>query len=153
MPRSRRRRDTYALMRPHTTRWRDMDVYGHLNNAVYYEYVDASVNAWLIETGALDVPHGPVIGLVVESSCRFHASLDYPGAVETGLAVARIGTSSVVYEVGLFAPGQDEAAAEARFVHVYVDRTTRRPVPLPDPFRRALCGALSRGPARGPHGS
>lgn len=127
-----------------TTRWRDNDVFGHLNNAVYYEYVDACVNAWLIETAALELPFGPVRGLVVETGCVFHESLAFPDPVETGLAVARIGTSSVTYEIGLFRPGAPEAAAEARFVHVYTDAATGRPVPLPGRLRTAL-ETLRRG--------
>ncbi len=112
-----------------------------MNNAVYYEYVDSVVNAWLIRTGALDLPDGPVIGLVVETGCVFHAGLGFPGGVDAGLRVRRIGRSSVTYEVGLFAEGAQLASAEAHFTHVCVDRVTRRPVPLPDRLRDAL-GAL-----------
>ncbi|WP_232823139.1 acyl-CoA thioesterase [Oceanibium sediminis] len=121
-----------------TTRWRDNDVYGHMNNAVYYEYVDACVNGWIIASGALEVPHGPVIGLVVETGCVFHAALGFPAPLDAGLAVAHVGTSSVRYQVGLFAPDAPTPAAEAHFVHVYVDSGTRRPVPLPADFRAAL---------------
>ncbi|NNU81421.1 acyl-CoA thioesterase [Halovulum dunhuangense] len=138
MPRPRKTRTDYAHFARHTTRWRDNDVYGHMNNAVFYELVDAAVNDWIIGSGELDIPHGPVVGLVVESACVFHESLGWPDPVDAGLRVARIGNSSVQYEVGLFRGGADHAAAEARFVHVYVDRDSRRPVSLPDPFRSAL---------------
>lgn len=120
------------------TRWRDNDVYGHMNNAVFYEYVDTCVNNWLIESGALAVPDGPVIGFVVESACVFHESIGFPDQITTGLRVSRIGTSSVQYEIGLFRGEAENTAAEARFVHVYVDRKNRRPVPLPDDLRAAL---------------
>jgi acyl-CoA thioester hydrolase len=140
MTRPRTSRADYALFESFTTRWRDNDVYAHMNNAVYYEYVDSVVNGWLIRSGALDVPDGPVIGLVVETGCVFHASLGFPGRVEAGLRVGRIGTSSVTYEIGLFAEGADFAAAEAHFTHVCVDRETRRPAPLPKGLRDALEG-------------
>ena len=122
------------------TRWRDNDAYGHMNNAVFYEYVDTAVNAWIVRSGTLDIPHGPVIGLAVASDCRFHSGLGFPDPVDAGLRVARIGGSSVRYEVGLFRGDADIAAAEAGFVHVYVDSTTRRPVDLPPGFRAALSG-------------
>lgn len=138
MPRPRAVRKDYAVFREMTTRWRDNDVYGHLNNAVYYEYVDTAVNGWIIDSGALEVPHGPVVGLVAETGCVYHAAIRYPDRIGAGLRVARLGTSSVSYEVGLFRNDDDEASAEARFVHVYVDARTHRPVPLPDPFRDAL---------------
>ncbi|MEM9228652.1 MAG: thioesterase family protein [Pseudomonadota bacterium] len=138
MPRDRAHRSAYVHFQPMTTRWRDNDVYGHMNNAVYYEYVDAAVNGWIIASDTLPVPSGPVVGLVVESHCVFHAALGFPGCIETGLKVARVGTSSVVYGVGLFEASADVAAAEARFVHVYVDAQSRRPVPLPRDFRAAL---------------
>ncbi|MXU63849.1 acyl-CoA thioesterase [Oceanomicrobium pacificus] len=135
-------RGHYVHFETMTTRWRDNDVYAHMNNATYYEYVDTAVNGWLARSGALDVPGGPVIGLVAETGCRFHAPLGFPAPVEAGLAVAHLGRSSVVYRVGLFAESVDAAAADARFVHVYVDRDTRRPVPLPDRLRDALTGLL-----------
>ena len=138
MPRPRRTRKDYVHFRTMTTRWRDNDVYGHLNNVVYYEYVDTCVNAWLIEARALEIPDGPVVGLVVETACVFHASISFPDRLSTGLAVSRVGTSSVQYEVGLFRDGEDMASAEARFIHVYVDEASRRPVPLPDRLRMAV---------------
>jgi acyl-CoA thioester hydrolase len=120
------------------TRWMDYDVYGHVNNVVYYAYFDTVVNKYLIDHGALDPAAGPVIGLVVETQCRYHASLTFPETVEAGLRVARLGTSSVRYEIALFSSGRETPAAEGHFVHVYVDRATRRPVPLPPALRAAL---------------
>ncbi|OYZ97628.1 MAG: thioesterase [Rhizobiales bacterium 17-65-6] len=120
-----------------TTRWADMDVYGHVNNVVFYSYFDTVVNEYLISKGALDFENSPVIGLVVETRCAYFASLSYPAVVQAGLRVAKLGTSSVRYEIGLF-QGSDQAAAQGHFVHVYVDRLTRRPVPLPDALKAAL---------------
>lgn len=139
MSRPRATRSDYAVFRSMTTRWRDNDVYGHMNNAVYYEYVDACVNGWLVETGALQVPDGPVVGLVVETGCVFHESLGFPAPLEAGLAVERLGRTSIIYRVGLFAVGAREAAAEARFIHVYVNSETHRPVPVPEKLRAAIC--------------
>jgi acyl-CoA thioester hydrolase len=127
LPRSRYRRFV-----PLATRWTDNDAYGHLNNVVYLSLFDSAVNAELVGAGVLDIEHGAVIGLVVETGCHFFASLAFPQALEAGLAVARIGRTSVSYEIGIFATGATETAAHGRFVHVYVDRQTRRPVPLPD---------------------
>ena len=109
----------------------DNDVYGHVNNVVYYAWFDTAVNAHLIEQGALDPEHGDTIGLVVETRCNYFAPLSFPQMVEAGIRVARRGRSSVCYEVGLFAQGAPLAAAQGHFVHVYVDRRTRRPVALP----------------------
>ncbi len=120
------------------TRWADNDVYGHVNNVVYYSWFDTAVNAHLIEQGALDIHHGPVIGLVIETQCNYFAPLAFPQTVWAGLRVAHLGTSSVRYEVGLFADGEDLAAACGHFVHVYVDRHTRRPVPLPESLKTTL---------------
>lgn len=135
---ARARRSEYAVLSVQATRWRDNDAYGHMNNAVFYEYVDTAVNAWLARAGALEVPDGPVIGLVVSSSCAFHAPLAFPRDVTAGLRLGRMGRSSVRYEVGLFDEGEDRAAAEAEFTHVYVDRASRRPVDLPESLRAAL---------------
>ena len=121
-----------------TTRWEDNDIYGHVNNVVYYSWFDTAVNRYLIHAGALDIHQGSVIGLVVETHCNYFAPLAFPQDVEAGLRVARIGGSSVRYEIGLFAPGQPLSAAAGHFVHVYVDRATRRPVELPAPLRAAL---------------
>lgn len=124
-------REAYPVFRSISTRWADNDVYGHVNNVIYYSWFDTAVNAWLIERGALDIEHGPVIGLVVETQCNYFAPLSFPQTVEAGIRVSRRGRSSVHYEVGLFAQGAPLAAAQGHFVHVYVDRTTRRPVALP----------------------
>jgi acyl-CoA thioester hydrolase len=131
-------RSAYRAFRPIGTRWSDNDVYGHVNNVVYYSWFDTAVNAYLIEQGALDIHAGSVIGLVIETQCNYFAPLAFPQTVWAGLRVAHLGSSSVRYEVGLFAEGVDTAAACGHFVHVYVDRETRRPVPLPDPLKRTL---------------
>ena len=131
-------RASYPVFRSIGTRWMDNDVYGHVNNVVYYSWFDTAVNAHLIESGALDIHAGQTIGLVVQTQCDYFASLAFPEQVEAGIRVARLGSSSVRYEVGLFAAGAPVAAAAGHFVHVYVDRVTRRPVPLPAPLRAAL---------------
>jgi len=124
------------------TRWGDNDLYGHVNNVVYFAYFDTVINRYLIEPGGLDIQAGRVIGIAVENQCRFHRSFAYPEDVEAGLAVARLGTSSVRYEIGLFAPGEDTARAEGYFVHVFVDRATMRPVAIGDTMRAALTALL-----------
>jgi acyl-CoA thioester hydrolase len=116
----------------------DNDVYGHVNNVVYYSFFDTVVNRYLIEAGALDIHNGGVIGLVVETGCQYFAPLAFPDMIDAGLRVERIGRSSVRYEVGLFRAGSEQAAAQGHFVHVYVDRDSRRPVPLPELLRQAL---------------
>ena len=121
-----------------TTRWMDNDVYGHINNVVYYSFFDTAVNGYLIERGALDIHGGEVIGLVVETHCNFFAPLQFPQFVEAGVRVARVGVSSVRYEIGLFADEVPTCAASGHFVHVYVDRQTRRPAPLPAALVQAL---------------
>lgn len=131
-------REAFPVFRSITTRWMDNDVYGHVNNVVYYSWFDTAVNAWLIEQGALDIHGGAVIGLVVETGCNYYASLAFPQTIEAGIRVARLGNSSVRYEVGLFAQGAPQAAAQGHFVHVYVDRQTRRPTPLPAALRSVL---------------
>ena len=131
-------RADYKHIAPIQTRWADNDIYGHVNNVAYYAYFDTVVNAYLIASGALDIHEGPVIGLVVETGCRYFAPAAFPDRLEGGLRVARIGNSSVRYELAVFREGEDAAIAEGRFVHVYVDRETRRPAPLPDAFRKAL---------------
>jgi acyl-CoA thioester hydrolase len=120
------------------TRWGDNDVYGHVNNVVYYAFFDTVINRFLIREGGLDVHAGAVIGLAVETHCAFFAPLAYPERVAAGLRVGKLGRSSVRYEIGLFAEGRDEAAAEGHFVHVFVDRATRRATPIPDAMRAAL---------------
>jgi acyl-CoA thioester hydrolase len=133
-----RDRDHYHCFSSITTRWMDNDVYGHVNNVVYYSFFDSVVNRYLIEAGALDIHHGSAIGLVVETHCNYFAPLEFPQRVEAGLRVAHLGRSSVRYEVGLFAEGQALSAAAGHFVHVYVDRATRRPLPLPPALLSAL---------------
>jgi acyl-CoA thioester hydrolase len=131
-------RSLYRAFRTITTRWMDNDAYGHVNNVVYYSWFDTAVNAYLIEHGVLDIERSPAIGLVVETQCQYFASLAFPQTIEAGLRVARLGASSVRYEVGLFAQGAEHTAAHGHFVHVYVDRDTRRPVPVPAALRDAL---------------
>lgn len=133
-------RAAFAAFRPITTRWMDNDVYGHVNNVVYYSFFDTVVNGYLVDQGVLDPETSPVIGLVVETSCTYFASVAFPDTIDGGVAVERAGTSSVTYRVGIFAEGAERAAAAGRFVHVYVDRQTRRPVPLPEPLRAVLEG-------------
>jgi acyl-CoA thioester hydrolase len=131
-------RTAYRAFRTITTRWMDNDAYGHVNNVVYYSWFDTVVNAHLVERGVLDIEHGGTIGLVVETQCNYFAPLAFPQTVEAGLRVARIGASSVRYEVGLFARGEPLTAAKGHFIHVYVDRATRRPAPLPALLRSVL---------------
>jgi len=138
-----KRREAYPAWREIGTRWADNDAYGHVNNTVYYQWFDTAVNAWLIEAGLLDVAAGDPIGLVVQTGCRYARPLAYPQAVEVGLAVERLGGSSVRYRIGVFAGGADEAAAEGFFVHVYVSRDSRRPVPLPEEWRAKLEALLA----------
>jgi len=120
------------------TRWMDNDVYGHVNNVNYYSYFDTLINRYLIEEGQLDFRDGRIIGLAVESLCRYHRSFSYPDVIDGGLRVGRLGTSSVRYEIGLFASGEDTARAEGHFVHVFVERESQRPTPIPEPMRGAL---------------
>ena len=138
MANSTETRAAYPHIAPLQTRWADNDVYGHVNNVTYYSYFDTVVNDYLIGRGALDIHGGAVIGLVVETGCRYFAPLAFPQALEGGLRVARIGTSSVRYELAVFASGQETPAAEGHFIHVYVDRENRRPAALPGPLRSAL---------------
>lgn len=138
-------REAFAHHSTISTRWMDNDVYGHVNNVQYYSFFDTVVNRYLIEAGALDIHAGGVIGLVIETHCNYFAPLAFPQPVEAGLRVGHVGRSSVRYELGLFAPGEPLAAAVGHFVHVYVDRASRRPVPLPDALQRALA-PLRAGP-------
>ena len=125
-----------------TTRWKDNDIYGHVNNVEYYSYFDTAINAFLIAAGGLDIHAGPAIGLCVESGCRFTASLTFPGTVNAGLRVATLGRSSVRYEIGLFDGDGGQPAAEGFFVHVFVERASRRPTPIPAAIREALARIL-----------
>ena len=120
------------------TRWGDNDAYGHVNNVVYYSYFDTVVNTYLIAKGVLDIARGPVIGLAIESLCTFKKELTYPETIDAGMRVGRLGNTSVRYEIGLFRQGEDDPAATGYFVHVYVERDTRKPVTLPEPLRQAL---------------
>lgn len=131
-------RSAYRAFRTITTRWSDNDVYGHVNNVVYYSWFDTAVNTHLIERGVLDIHAGETIGLVIETQCNYFAPLAFPQAVEAGIRVARLGSSSVRYEVGLFAQGEPLTAAAGHFIHVYVDRASRRPVPVPPALRDVL---------------
>lgn len=120
------------------TRWMDNDVYGHVNNVVYYSFFDTAVNRFLIDQGVLDIREGPVIGYVVESSCKYEQALAFPDMVHAGVRVARLGNSSVQYELALFRNDEPHSSAHGRFVHVYVDRETERPTRVPDAMRAAL---------------
>jgi len=135
-------RSAYRHFASLSTRWMDNDAYGHVNNVVYYSLFDTAVNRYLIEAGALDIHAGAVIGLVVETHCNYFAPIAFPQMVDAGLRVAQVGSSSVRYEIGLFADDASECAAAGHFIHVYVDRDTRRPVPLPAPLFNALQGLL-----------
>lgn len=131
-------RDAYRAFVPVTTRWHDNDVYGHVNNVVYYSFFDTAVNRWLIDAGLLRIETAETIGLVVRTECDYFAPLAFPQNVEAGVAVERLGGSSVRYRVGIFAEGEATASAAGRFTHVYVGRESRRPAPLPDRWRTAL---------------
>lgn len=131
-------RGAYRTFRTITTRWMDNDIYGHMNNVVHYSLFDTAVNGWLIEREALDIHTGDQIGLVVETGCRYFSELAFPDVVTAGLRVAKLGSSSVRYEVGLFRNAEELAAAEGFFIHVYVDRQSRRPKPLNPRLRRVL---------------
>jgi acyl-CoA thioester hydrolase len=134
------RRHSFPVLRQLATRWSDEDAYGHVNNVVHYALFDTAVNGWLIEAAGTDVRRLPAIGLVVETSCRYLAELRFPETVTAGLGLERLGTTSVVYRLALFGEAGEEPAAVGRFVHVYVDRESRRPAPVPDPVRTALAG-------------
>ena len=131
-------RADYVAFRPITTRWMDNDVYGHVNNVTYYSFFDSAVNGHLVEAGVLDFEAGQTIGLVVETGCSYFAPIAFPDPVTAGVRVHHVGSSSVRYAVGIFRGEDDAAAAAGHFVHVYVDRLTRRPRPLPDGLRAVL---------------
>lgn len=133
-------RADYRTFRAIPTRWMDNDVYGHMNNVVHYSLFDTAVNGWLVEQGVLDFHGGHQIGLVVETGCRYFSEMAFPDVVAAGIRVARIGSSSVRYEVGLFRNAEETAAAEGFFIHVYVNRESRRPQPLDERLRAALEG-------------
>jgi acyl-CoA thioester hydrolase len=137
------RREAYRHFRKITTRWMDNDVYRHVNNVVYYSFFDTAVNQYLLEQGALDIGTSAIVGLVVETRCSYFASLAFPDIVHAGLRVARIGGSSVRYEIGIFRNEEETACAQGHFVHVYVDRETQRPVRAPDAVRAALAPIMA----------
>jgi acyl-CoA thioester hydrolase len=123
---------------PIATRWSDNDVYGHVNNVVYYSYFDTVINRWLIDEGGLDIHAGAVIGLCVESRCSYLRPVSFPEALEAGLRVVHLGRSSVRYQIAIFVGGRDAAVAQGEFVHVFVGRADRRPLELPAQTRAAL---------------
>ena len=129
-------RDEYAFVMPIATRWIDNDVYGHVNNVVYYAYFDTVINRWLIDEGGLDIAQGDVIGVCAESQCTYSSSAAFPDALEGALRVSKLGTSSVTYEIAIFKG--ETACAHGRFVHVFVARDTRKPTPIPPRIRAAL---------------
>lgn len=131
-------RDRFVHFLAIPTRWMDNDLYGHVNNVVYYSYFDTVINQYLIAQGGLDIAQAPVIGIAAESLCRFRRELTFPQVVEAGLRVAHLGNSSVRYEIGLFTQDQEQAAAAGYFVHVFVRRDTNKPVPIPPTIRQAL---------------
>ncbi len=131
-------RANFQAWRSFATRWADNDVYGHVNNTVFYQWFDSAVNAWLIDHHLLDIDAGTLIGLVVETRCSFFAPLTFPRPVEVGIGLVHISSSSVRYRVGIFDVGHARTAAHGEFTHVYVDRETRRPVPIPDGWREIL---------------
>ena len=133
-----RGRDDYRHFARIATRWGDNDAYGHVNNTIYYEWFDTAVNQWLVAQGLLDIARSDPIGLVAETSCAYFAPLAFPGEVEVGIAVERLGTSSVTYRIGVFGDGATEPAAQGYFTHVYVGRASRRPVALPEAWRVKL---------------
>jgi acyl-CoA thioester hydrolase len=129
------------------TRWMDNDSYGHVNNVTYYSYFDTAVNEHLIRAGGLDIARDPVVGFVVETGCRYRKPLSFPETIDVGLRVVKLGTSSVRYEIGIFQQGDDEPAASGHFVHVWVDRASMRPAPLPPRIRAALEPLVVQSPA------
>ncbi len=136
-------REHYAVLHPVPTRWLDNDDYGHVNNVVYSSYLDTAVNAQLMQRTGTDIRRLPAIGLVAETTCRFHAPVGFPDQLEVGLAIERLGRSSITYRLAVFRVGDLQAAATARYVHVYVERDTRRSTPIPEVIRAAM-GPLVR---------
>ena len=131
-------RSDYKHFQAISTRWMDNDVYGHVNNVVYYSWFDTAVNQFLVVNRALDIQHSPVIGLVIETQCNYFASVAFPDRIAAGIRAAKLGNSSVRYEVGIFREDEDIASAQGHFVHVYVDRASRKPVAIPDRMRAVL---------------
>ncbi|MCL6740379.1 acyl-CoA thioesterase [Sphingomonas sp. RB56-2] len=131
-------RDAYRWYMTIATRWADNDAYGHVNNTVFYQWFDTAVNGWLVEAGLLDIETGDPIGLVVETGCSYFAPLSFPGDIEVGIAIEKLGSSSVTYRIGVFGSGQADPSAQGHFTHVYVGRDNRRPTPLPEAWRKKL---------------
>ncbi len=131
-------RSDYRHFHTITTRWMDNDTYGHVNNVIYYSWFDTAVNQFLIANGVLDIERSPVIGLVIETQCNYFAPLAFPDRITIGIRVAKLGNSSVRYEVGVFREDEEDAAARGHFIHVYVSRNERRPTAIPDSMRALL---------------
>lgn len=148
MPNPPVQKTDYKVFRPITTRWMDNDIYGHVNNVTYYSYFDTAVNQYLIEEGGLDIRHSSVIGYVVDSRCAYVKAIAYPDRIEAGLRVDRLGNSSVQYGIGIFREGEDTASAHGSFVHVFVDRESEKPTPIPESLREALQRIAAQEPAR-----
>jgi acyl-CoA thioester hydrolase len=138
MPADRPTVAAYPYVTAITTRWSDNDIYGHINNVAYYSYFDTAANLYLIHEGGLEIHAGDVIGLVVESRCSYHAPLSYPTPLRAGVRVDKLGNRAVTYGIAIFDDRDDAAAAHGQFVHVFVDRATRKAVPIPPPMRAAL---------------
>jgi len=132
------RRSQFTVLRPIPTRWMDNDHYGHVNNVAYYSFFDTAVNGFLIDATGTDIRELPAIGIVAESGCQFLEALSFPETIDAGIGLERLGTTSVVYRIALFREGQDQPCAVGRFVHVYVDRITRRPVAIPAVIKTVL---------------
>ena len=131
-------RDSFEFFLPIETRWADNDLYGHVNNVIYYLWFDTIVSRFLIEEGGFDIQADPVIGYIVESGCSYKKGIAHPAKVDGALRIGRIGTSSVTYELAIFREGEDEPAAHGFFIHVWVDRETERPAGIPDKIRVAM---------------
>lgn len=144
----RDKRDTYAYFQTMTTRWMDNDSYRHMNNTTYYSFFDTIVNQYLIENGALDVEKGQVIGLVAETTCRYFKPIGFPSKINVGLRIGHLGNSSIRYEIALFKDGEDEASAQGHFIHVYVDRESGRPTPLPEKLKTVVTPLLRAAKAQ-----
>jgi len=139
-------RNAFRVFRPIATRWLDNDVYGHVNNVVYYAYFDTAVNGYLMERTGIDIRQLPALGVVAETSCRYLKSVSFPDRLEVGLAIERLGTRSITYRLGIFLENVSNRVAEGRFVHVYVDARTRESVEIPDVIRAAVQPLLSETP-------
>jgi acyl-CoA thioester hydrolase len=141
-------RTDFGHFRPVATRWADNDIYGHVNNVIYYSWFDTAVNGWLMDQGLLDPANSPVIALVVETGCAYFESVSFPDMVEIGLGLERLGRSSVTYRLGVFRPSAEFAAAQGRFTHVHVDRESRRPVAIPERSRLAMAALAGQDASR-----